>query len=161
MRKKLGEICNSPWDEMILKTSENLELKSVRSAGRALFKDKQNKIPEDRKKFLRQIISDHFQKDTLTNDDIKEATNVDPRIENEDYVSHAESVVTFFRENNGILKLEKMWRQHFLDVMKPKYLPANWSIDHQENRLTIRQEENRVDPEDLDLAHGNFKSSTE
>ena len=64
---------------MILKTSENLELKSVRSAGRALFKDKQNKIPEDRKKFLRQIISDHFQKDTLTNDDIKEAANVGRR----------------------------------------------------------------------------------
>ena len=76
-------------------------------------------------------------------------------------MSHAESVVNFFRENNGILKLEKMWRQHFLDVMKPKFLPANWSIDHQENRLTIRQEENRVDPEDLDLAHGNFKLSME
>ena len=38
MRRKLGELCNSPWDEMILKTSENLELKAVRSAGRALFK---------------------------------------------------------------------------------------------------------------------------
>jgi len=24
----------------------------------------------------------------------------------------------------------KMWREHFVDTMKPKYLPKNWSIDH-------------------------------
>ena len=47
-----------------------------------------------------------------------------------------------------------MWRQHFLDQMKPQFLPQNWSVDHQENRLTVRQEENRIKVQDLELAHG-------
>ena len=24
----------------------------------------------------------------------------------------------------------KMWRTHFIDEMKPKFLPAGWKIDH-------------------------------
>ena len=69
-------------------------------------------------------------------------------------MSHAQSVVTYFAENEGILKLEKLWRQHFLDSMKPQFLPPNWSIDHQEDRLSVRQEENRIEEKDLELAIG-------
>ena len=154
MRQQLGQICNAPLEEMIKKTRDDLDLKALRSAGRALLKDKQNKIPDERRKELTEIILNYFQKDELTDDDLQKSADIDPKLENDNYISHAEIVVKYFSENDGILKLEKMWRQHFLDYMKPQFLPPNWSVDHQESRLIIRKEENRIHPDDYDLAQG-------
>ena len=155
MRSKLATISGSPLDEIISKTKEDFDLKAIRSAGRALLKDfERNKIPMERKRELIRILKEHFEKDELGFEIIEAAANIDTCIQNEDYVSHAESVVTYFAENEGILKLEKLWRQHFLDSMKPQFLPPNWSIDHQEDRLSVRQEENRIEEKDLELAIG-------
>ena len=155
MRSKLATISGSPLDEIISKTKEDFDLKAIRSAGRALLKDfERNKIPMERKSELIRILKEHFEKDELGFEIIEAAANIDTCIQNEDYVSHAESVVTYFAENEGILKLEKLWRQHFLDSMKPQFLPPNWSIDHQEDRLSVRQEENRIEEKDLELAVG-------
>ena len=71
---------------------------------------------------------DHFKKDDITDDDLETAFNYDPYVDNEEYVPHAEAVVNHFAANDGILKLEKIWRQHFLDRMKPKFLPKNWCV---------------------------------
>ena len=155
MRSKLATISGSPLDEIISKTKEDFDLKAIRSAGRALLKDfERNKIPMERKSELIRILKEHFEKDELGFEIIEAAANIDTCIQNEEYVSHAESVVTYFAENEGILKLEKLWRQHFLDSMKPQFLPPNWSIDHQEDRLSVRQEENRIEEKDLELANG-------
>ena len=155
MRSKLATISGSPLDEIISKTKEDFDLKAIRSAGRALLKDfERNKIPMERKSELIRILKEHFEKDELGFEIIEAAANIDTCIQNEDYVSHAQSVVTYFAENEGILKLEKLWRQHFLDSMKPQFLPPNWSIDHQEDRLSVRQEENRIEEKDLELAVG-------
>ena len=56
MRQQLGQICNAPLEEMIKKTRDDLDLKALRSAGRALLKDKQNKIPDERRKELTELI---------------------------------------------------------------------------------------------------------
>ena len=154
LRRELGRICNAPFEEQAPKTKEDFELKAVRSHARALLKDKDNKIPDDRRKELTQTLLEYFKKEVLTEDDIETAADLDPRYDNDDYVSHAENVVKHYSENDGILRLEKLWREHFLKTMKPKFLPPNWSVDHQENRLTIRKEENRIDEQDLELAHG-------
>ena len=155
MRSKLATMSGSPLDEIISKTKEDFDLKAIRSAGRALLKDfERNKIPMERKRELIRILKEHFEKDELGFEVIEAAANIDTCIQNEEYVSHAESVVTYFAENEGILKLEKLWRQHFLDSMKPQFLPPNWSIDHQEDRLSVRQEENRIEEKDLELAVG-------
>ena len=130
-------------------------MKAVRSAGRALLKDfERNKIPKNRKLELIKVLLDHFNKTEIDIEVIKIASDLDPYIENEDYVSHAESVVNYFQENSGILALEKLWRQHFLTTMKPKFLPRNWSIDHQEDRLSVRKDENRIELKDYEIAHG-------
>ena len=130
-------------------------MKGVRSAGRALYKDlKSSKIPENRKIDLLKTLKEHFNKEIITIEDIENAANTDPYIQNEDYISHAESVVNFYMQNEGILKLEKLWRQHFLDSMKPKFLPENWSIDHQEDRLNVRKDENRIEDKDFQVAQG-------
>ena len=155
MRCKLAQISGSPLDEITAKTREDFDLKSIRSAGRALLKDFQrNKIPPDRKEELLTILREHFKNDEISVQMIEAAASIDPYIQNEDYVSHAQSVVNYFAENDGILKLEKLWRQHFLDSMNPRFLPPNWSIDHQEDRLNVRQEENRIEEKDMELAVG-------
>merc|ERR1712218_357194 len=105
---------------------------------------KESKIPEFRKSELKQTLISYFNKDDLTIQDIVMASNIDPWIENENYISHGELVVNYFAQNDGILKLERMWREHFLETMCPKFLPSNWSVEHQENRLSLRQQENRI-----------------
>lgn len=56
--------------------------------------------------------------------------------ENPDYIPHGQRVVDYFtlKENGGLTVLERIWRQHFLDTMKPKYLPELWSVDHNVER---------------------------
>ena len=48
--------------------------------------------------------------------------------------------------------MEVRWRQHFLDTMKPKFLPPLWSVNHQEERLGKKAAENRIDKEQFKLA---------
>ena len=36
--------------------------------------------------------------------------------------------------------------------MKPKYLPELWSVCHNEERLSIRQDQNRIEPSDAKVA---------
>ena len=45
-----------------------------------------------------------------------------------------------------------MWRKHFLDKMKPKFLPPLWSVDHQEERLGVKAAEKRIDMAQYKLA---------
>lgn len=74
---------------------------------------------------------------------------------NDDYCPHGKKVVEHFMTGPGIISLEKRWRVHFLKTMSPKYLPKLWSVDHQQERLEIRNAENRIDKEDYALATGN------
>lgn len=61
-------------------------------------------------------------------------------------------VHSFQRKEGGLLELERMWREHFLLTMKPKYLPNLWSICHNQDRLTIRHSQNTIEPEDAKVA---------
>ncbi|KAE9544452.1 hypothetical protein AGLY_001631 [Aphis glycines] len=44
--------------------------------------------------------------------------------------SAAEKVVKHFLERDAISELKAIWRQHFLDTMKPKHLPPLWSVNY-------------------------------
>lgn len=37
-------------------------------------------------------------------------------------------------------------------TMNPRYLPNLWSVRHNQERLTIRQTQNRIEPEDAMVA---------
>ena len=55
------------------------------------------------------------------------------RIPNENYSPHGKLVVQHYieRSGEGICALERRWRKHFLDTMRPKFLPPLWSVEHQ------------------------------
>lgn len=54
---------------------------------------------------------------------------------NENYTAHGEKVVEFYKNSKqGLVTLERMWREHFLETMKPNYLPDLWSVEHNVER---------------------------
>ena len=55
------------------------------------------------------------------------------RIPNDNYSPHGKVVVQSYMERSGegICALERRWRKHFLETMRPKFLPPLWSIEHQ------------------------------
>lgn len=50
---------------------------------------------------------------------------------------HGLKVVQCFAKGGlrSLMQLERRWRQHFLDSMQPKYLPEQWSVDHNHTKL--------------------------
>lgn len=65
----------------------------------------------------------------------------------------AAQVVQYFqRQEGGLIELERMWREHFLITMNPKHLPSLWSVRHNQERLIIRQAQNRIEPQDAKVA---------
>lgn len=56
------------------------------------------------------------------------------RVDNKAYAPHGKLVVRFIENNGGLHMFEKRWRQHFVNTMKPQFLPKNWSIHHKHER---------------------------
>ena len=114
----------------ISKSKEDPKLKRVRSAAKALMYAAE-KIPEPRKCSLRQVLTEFLKKDNVDDAEIRELSEIGTSKENEFYEgAHGERVVTKLIENGELKKFVVMWREHFLQAMKPKYLPEFWSIDH-------------------------------
>ena len=58
------------------------------------------------------------------------------RVPNEDYTPYGKQVVDYVMQDEGLVEFEKSWRKHFLETMKPQYLPPLWSVDHSHSELT-------------------------
>ena len=126
----------------------------TRSAAKALLRNN-GQIPEKWVRELKSILSEYYGVQEVDESICKRGMNLESNILNDGYIPHAKKVVEFFISNgDGILLLEKIWRQHFLDTMQPKYLPPFWSVSHQQQRLETRVVEKRIDPEDYKVAVG-------
>lgn len=89
----------------------------------------------------------------LTKEFMTELSSLDTKSKAGDNSGHAEKVTEYFKGNTGLLELEKMWREHFLSTMKPRFLPDHWSTVHNANRLErMRDDTGRIDIEDLIVA---------
>lgn len=109
--------------------------RQVKSAGRALLKCG-DRIPEKRRQSLEHIILNHFKDETeISLNLLLEASEINTKETNEHYSQHGEKVVKKFQTDyGGLLELERIWREHFVYTMKPKYLPTLWNINHNANR---------------------------
>lgn len=152
LRKSLGIICNAPIYEVPEDHNEVQNFKNIQKQARALVCQAE-KIPEERKIELRKNIQKQFPNEDLSQEFLEELLSSKfAGRQNSEKPSHGELVVDHFRQNEGIVNLEKMWRQHFLDFMRPRFLPNLWNVNHNANRLEIRATEGRVDPADLKIA---------
>lgn len=58
------------------------------------------------------------------NDDILKKCLKEPK--HNPYKLYADNVTNYFEFN-------RLWKQHFLDIMNPRYLPDYWSADYEPN----------------------------
>ena len=141
---------------------EDTARRSARSAGNALLKN-EAKIPAGypllsvrhptniyliaRVAVLKKTLSDFFDEDEFDRSMIEKASALpvtigqDENGEEENFVQHGEKVIKLITEGGGIDSLkdfEVSWRQHFLDVMKPKFLPEGWNLYHNHERIDVK-----------------------
>lgn len=152
LRQKLAEMCDAPiQDGSNTKFLEIDHLKRLKSASKALLYNG-HMIPEDRKKTLENEILKHLPDENEVNVELlQEYAEINIYKENDNYVAHGKKVVEHFitGSGGGLTQLERLWRIHFLQIMKPKYLPELWSVDHNVQRLEIRADEGRIEFNDL------------
>uniref|UniRef100_A0A182VWI9 Exonuclease 3'-5' domain-containing protein 2 n=1 Tax=Anopheles minimus TaxID=112268 RepID=A0A182VWI9_9DIPT len=180
LRQELAELCNAPLAGQ-KNGSKEIRIESmaeIRKAARALL-NSAAKIPPERKQVLEERLlsllnslggegeaagssetSNGSQITELTQNLLEEYSNIDISVRNELYCAHGERVVEHFKKTpGGLMQLERRWREHFLQTMRPKHLPQLWSVDHNYKRLEIRAVEGRVNVEDLAIAGISLNSS--
>ncbi|EDS34334.1 3'-5' exonuclease [Culex quinquefasciatus] len=156
MRLKLASLCTAPFTANDNPKEIRVEsMAELRKAARALVYCA-DRIPPERLASLRrkmQRLLGGGQGVQLTREALEHYANIQTAIPNGDYFAHGEKVVEYFKEQpGGIGELERMWREHFLHSMKPKFMPDLWSVEHNVKRLEIRADEGRVNEEDLAMA---------
>lgn len=130
LRRQLSELCNAPISSEKAQVFEDNRSKALRSAARALL-NSSNKLPEERAAELKKFIQENCGS-TVTHSLLESLKDIDVQIPKEGYAPHGLLVVHHFARDgiSGIVKLEKMWREHFIIEMDPKFLPPLWSVDH-------------------------------
>ncbi|XP_064421278.1 exonuclease 3'-5' domain-containing protein 2 [Latimeria chalumnae] len=136
LKQQLADEFNAPIGcEEGVRLLEDPERRQVRSGARALLTAES--LPESRKEELLGAIRTFYSTQEVTAELLQEAAGLETRILNESYTPHGLKVVQSFAQGGllSLMQLEKRWRQHFLDMMKPRYLPPLWSVNHNHNKL--------------------------
>jgi hypothetical protein len=85
-----------------------------------------DKIPLQRRQILEQRIKNYLKKDIITEDDLKSIMSKNLSVP----VCNFGKIIV--EKLIDIPKFIIMWRRHFVDIMKPKYLPEFWNVEHKE-----------------------------
>ncbi|XP_017874797.1 PREDICTED: exonuclease 3'-5' domain-containing protein 2 [Drosophila arizonae] len=155
IRNKLAMTCEAPFGhgEGVSKYHDDQQLRNVKLAGKALLMQS-DRMPSQKVAQLQKTILDYYTDVTeITPELLQKAAKLDCRVANEDYCQHGKKVVQVYRDKlGGLVELERLWREHFLHTMQPKFLPKLWNVNHNANRLEVRASEGRIDNEDLVVA---------
>lgn len=142
LKQQLAKEFQAPiGSEEGLRLLEDPERRQVRSGARALLNTES--LPAHRKEELLQALREFYSTDAITDEMLQEAASLETRISNESYVPHGLKVVQCHARGGlrSLVQLERRWRQHFLDSMQPKYLPQQWSVDHNHQKLLRKSRE--------------------
>ncbi|KAH8358461.1 hypothetical protein KR093_000433 [Drosophila rubida] len=163
IRNRLAVTCNAPFKHKdgMVKYHDDQQLRSIKSAGKALLQ-KVDRIPEGKVAKMQQTVLDYFTDETVVTEQLlKKAAALNCRVENQDFCQHGKRVVDMYRDKfGGLIELERIWREHFLQTMQPKFLPQLWNVNHNADRLEVRANEGRVDNADLAVAGLDFVVNT-
>lgn len=149
MRQMLKEKCNAPLDVKLSPEDEIAmrKLVSNQRTARALFTQK--KIPNKRRDELKDALKQSYPDQEISEEFLENLMTIELPKPDSHAPSHGELVVKSYRETEGLVKLETLWREHFLNIMQPKFMPILWDVNHNGNRLEIRANEGRVKADDL------------
>ncbi|XP_032691486.1 exonuclease 3'-5' domain-containing protein 2 [Odontomachus brunneus] len=160
LRRKLAELCDAPLIGPLshMRDKYMSNFRKLQSAVKVL---KQGlSVPQRRREELEFYILEYTGQKEVTPvmlDTLHERLNnvpIQQMISNQfKYLPHGLKVVQYFqKQEGGLVELERMWREHFLTTMNPKYLPNLWSVRHNQERLIMRQAQNRIEPQDAKIA---------
>ncbi|KAK1793613.1 hypothetical protein P4O66_011997 [Electrophorus voltai] len=156
LKQQLAEEHGAPQGcEEAARTLEDQERRRVRSAARALL-SAGDAVPATRRCELLATVAAFFDPggqegeggvvSEVTAQMLETAANLETRICNENYVPHGLKVVRAFAERGlqGLIELERRWRQHFLSSMQPGFLPPLWSVSHNHEKYLRKYGEDLV-----------------
>ncbi|XP_008487602.1 exonuclease 3'-5' domain-containing protein 2 [Diaphorina citri] len=150
MRKSLARLCNAPLDSKTNKAVTHVdEIRKVKSAARALLRHTRTKqLPDERFFDLVSLVDDYFVGDPRYKglsmiQLIQIGSQLCETVQNAEFVSHGQAVVTYFQERDQLELFETRWRQHFLETMRPEYLPKHWSLHHNFERRKTKVQNGR------------------
>lgn len=157
LRQELAVKYNAPFGtKQHMLFVDNPGLGKVRSSAKALLRSGE-KLPEQRKLELEAIVEKHY--GVVTDDILREAANLDVKEANKHFTGlHGERVVRAVSADGQLADFARLWRQRFLDKMKPRYLPPMWSVDHNLHKIPdadthIIQSGSAVIPDEICAIH--------
>ncbi|XP_022092747.1 exonuclease 3'-5' domain-containing protein 2-like [Acanthaster planci] len=146
IRQQLVEEYNAPITNTTnARYREDPEKVKARSAAKALQRHKKfGQLPEKRVAELEGVLAKFWNMERVDEDVVNDTVTMSVKCENEDFQgSHGEKVIaTVMKEENGLQKFERRWRQNFLETMKPEFLPVLWSVHHRHK--TTDGDENKM-----------------
>ncbi|XP_011264286.1 exonuclease 3'-5' domain-containing protein 2 [Camponotus floridanus] len=160
LRRKLADMCDAPLIGPMTHVRDKYmqNYRKLLSAVKALRE--RMLLPPRRREELERCVLEHTGQQKITPDllnalheQLKNALIQQPIANQFKFQPHGLKVVQYFqKKEGGLIELERMWREHFLTTMEPKYLPSLWSVRHNQERLIIRQAQNRIEPQDAKVA---------
>lgn len=119
LKKEIGIKYNSPINNKV--SGEIVEIAKAIGYIRNL-KEHDCIIPANRRKAMKKYIKKVFGRLNVTQEEISEIENsiIKPR-------AHGEVVVEKVKD---LYEFIFMWRNHFIENTKPRYLPEGWSVDY-------------------------------
>lgn len=121
--KEFGILINDGGGE-----NYNQKIGELRGAARALL-NYGNFIPEPRYSHLQAIVKKTCS--NFTEKDLKKFASMNPWTvseEKEKHVSYGLFVMQKIQAEDKVQEFTEQWRKHFVDSMKPKYLPEYWDV---------------------------------
>ncbi|EZA55697.1 Exonuclease 3'-5' domain-containing protein [Ooceraea biroi] len=159
LRRKLADMCDAPLIGPLSHVRDKYvnNYRKLHSAVKAL--NDTVSLPSGRREEFENFVLEYTGKQKITpdllstlNEQLK-STLIQQPLNQCKYQPHGLKVVQYFqRQEGGLIELERMWREHFLITMNPKHLPSLWSVRHNQERLIIRQAQNRIEPQDAKVA---------
>lgn len=93
----------------------------------------QDKIPEERRTKLLKMVQEFLGKTDVNTEELKAVADHKITLRR-DYINFSKQVADSVDDYN---EFAKEWRTHFVEVMKPKYLPETWSINRKTENVWI------------------------
>ncbi len=121
LKKKFADKYNAPLSGAGFKFDKMLG--TVKGAASTLLSAK-DKLPPYRFEALSKIVEDHLHR-KWTVEDLENLSKVDP-YNFGDYVHHGKIVLDKLEDINEFVQI---WRCHFLETMKPQFLPKYWTFE--------------------------------
>lgn len=85
-----------------------------------------SKMPPERVEKLYTTLRKHYSKEEITEEDILKAASIKPICTSQDSAKFGQRVIEKITDLQAFVE---RWRQHFVDVMHPKYMPKHWQVD--------------------------------